>query len=141
MTRPEPTSRREFLGSVGALSAGIALPSQRWAESLATPSEFLYEPGLAYLQTGSLGPTPRSVMDRTIAAWRALERNPVFHGYGDLEHELDVVRANAATFLGCAADEMILTTCTTDGMNRVALGLALSGGDRVLTTDQEHPGG
>jgi selenocysteine lyase/cysteine desulfurase len=135
------TSRREFLGSVGAVSASIALPSHRWAESLAPPNEFLFEPGLVYLQTGSLGPTPRSVMDRTIAAWRLLERNPVLQGYGDLEHELDAVRANAAAFLGCAADELILTTCTTDGMSRVALGLALAGGDSVLTSDQEHPGG
>ena len=33
-------------------------------------------PGLVYLQTGSLGPTPRPVMERTIAAWKQLELNP-----------------------------------------------------------------
>jgi selenocysteine lyase/cysteine desulfurase len=139
------TSRRAFLGSLGTLSATAALPPRLWSglpsRGLAAPDEFLFDAGLVYLQTGSLGPTPRSVMDRTIAAWRELERNPVLRGYGDLEHELDVVREKSAVFLGCSTDETVLTTCTTDGMNRVALGLDLARGDRVLTTDQEHPGG
>ena len=144
--------RRDFLASLSSMSVLAALPQRLPATTfdgplapvprgLAAPDDFLFEPGLVYLQTGSLGPTPRPVMDRTVAAWRELERNPVFHGYGDLEHALDTVRENAAAFLGATADETVLTTCTTDGMNRVALGLGLSAGDRVLTTDQEHPGG
>lgn len=157
MTPPEHGSRRDFLGAVGAMSAAVAISPRPWARSLdsitqpsppasaprglAASDDFQFDPGLVYLQTGSLGPTPRPVMDRTIAAWRELERNPVVHGYGDLEHALDTVRGQAAAFLGCTGDEMVLTTCTTDGMNRTALGLGLSAGDRVLTTDQEHPGG
>jgi len=101
----------------------------------------MFDDGLVYLQTGSLGPTPRPVMQKTIDAWQLLERNPVVHGYGDLEKELDVVREKAAHLVGCATDEIVLTTSTTDGMCRVALGLNLVPGDRVLTTDQEHPGG
>jgi selenocysteine lyase/cysteine desulfurase len=54
---------------------------------------------------------------------------------------MDDVRASAARFLGCKADEIVLTRCTTDGMNQVAQGLTFAAGDRVLTTDQEHPGG
>ena len=119
-------------------SSMTAATTQR---GLAPADDFLFDPGLVYLQTGSLGPTPRPVMDRTIAAWRELERNPVARGYGDLEHALDTVRGTAATFLGCTVDEIVLTTCTTDGMNRTALGLGLVNGDRILTTDQEHPGG
>ena len=151
------TSRRDFVASLSHLSAIAALSPSLGPESLgdafssafgkgrsrglAETDDFLFDPGLVYLQTGSLGPTPRPVMDRAVAVWRELEGNPVFRGYGDLEHALDTVRENAAAFMGCTADEMVLTTCTTDGMNRVALGLGLSAGDRVLTTDQEHPGG
>jgi len=54
---------------------------------------------------------------------------------------MDDVRAKAAAFLGCKTEELVLTKCTTDGMNWAAQGLALTAGDRVLTTDQEHPGG
>lgn len=101
----------------------------------------MFAPGLVYLQTGSLGPTPWPVMDRTIAAWHELELNPVAYGYGSQEKAMDVVRAQAATFLGCAAEELVLTKCTTDGINSIAQGMTLNRGDRILTTDQEHPGG
>ena len=45
------------------------------------PGDFLLSPGLVYLQTGSIGPTPRPVMDRTIAFWRELETNPLVYTY------------------------------------------------------------
>ncbi|MEO7103181.1 MAG: aminotransferase class V-fold PLP-dependent enzyme, partial [Gemmatimonadaceae bacterium] len=57
------------------------------------------------------------------------------------EQEMEAVRAKAATFVGCRTDEMVITTSTTAGMNWTAQGLTFAPGDRVLTTDQEHPGG
>jgi selenocysteine lyase/cysteine desulfurase len=144
-------SRREFLAAAGGamaaagLSPDLGLGTPRHAadrsRGMAAAADFLFDADLAYLQTGSLGPTPRPVMDATIAAWRAMERNPVFVAYGEDEHLMDAVRADAAAFLNCATDELVLTTCTTDGMNRTAQGLGLAAGDHVLTTDQEHPGG
>jgi selenocysteine lyase/cysteine desulfurase len=80
-------------------------------------------------------------MERTIAAWKELELDPVQYGYSEHEHAMDDVRAKAATFLGCKTDELVLTNCTTEGMNWVAQGISFAAGDRVLTTDQEHPGG
>jgi selenocysteine lyase/cysteine desulfurase len=140
--------RRRFLASLGALPAARLLPTTSWARErsgaragLAPARDFLFEPGLVYLQTASLGATPRPVMDRTLEAWRELERNPTAYGYGTLEHAMDDVRAKAAAFLGCKTEELVLTNCTTEGMNWVASGLGLAAGDRVLTTDQEHPGG
>ena len=151
------STRRAFLASVGALSAaGLVSPdlvASSGGLSAATrgplsarglalgPDDFGFAPGLRYFQTGSLGPTPRPVIERTIAAWKELELDPVFYGYGPHEHAMDDVRAKAAAFLGCKTEELVLTNCTTDGMNWVAQGLTFGPGDRVLTTDQEHPGG
>ncbi|MEP6619774.1 MAG: aminotransferase class V-fold PLP-dependent enzyme [bacterium] len=149
-------SRRAFLSTLGALSAAGLAPRDLWAErsrprvitgervlrGLAGASDdFAFAPGLVYLQTGSLGPTPRPVMDRTIAAWKELELDPVDYGYGAHERAMDDVRATAAVFLGCKTNELVLTNCTTEGMNWIAQGLTWAAGDRVLTTDQEHPGG
>ena len=150
-------ARRAFLSSLGLLSAASFLPrpaSPTSAVPLAAgaragrprglasaPDDFLFAPGLVYLQTGSLGPTPRPVVERTMAAWQELELNPARYGYEEHEHAMDDVRAKAAAFLGCKTEELVLTKCTTDGMNWTAQGLALGAGDRVLTTDQEHPGG
>jgi selenocysteine lyase/cysteine desulfurase len=146
-------TRRAFVSSLGALSAAGLMPSG-WARDgstygvvrsaaglAASPDDFAFAPGLIYLQTGSLGPTPRPVMERTIAAWKELELDPVYYGYVEHEHAMDGVRAKAAAFLGCKTEELVLTNCTTEGMNWVAQGLTLAPGDRVLTTDQEHPGG
>src|SRR5206468_7765451 len=61
---------------------------------------------------------------------------------GAQEHAMDdVVRAGAARFLGAKTEEIMVTRCTTDGMNSLAQGLTFAAGDRILTTDQEHPGG
>jgi selenocysteine lyase/cysteine desulfurase len=137
--------RRAFLG---ALAAGplAAMGSPFGADGgprPATPqtSDFLFAPGLVYLQTASLGPTPKPVIDRTLAAWRELELNPTLYGYGALEQAMEDVRAGAAAFVGAAKEEIVLTGSTTEGMNWVAQGLGLRAGDHVLTTDQEHPGG
>ncbi len=142
-------SRRTFVSSIGAaLVAGrltsrdlraVAAPLKRGVAPDAR--DFLLDEGLTYLQTGSLGPSPKPVIDATMAAWRELERNPVVYGYGAHERALEDVRTKAATMLGCATDELVLTNCTTEGMNWVADGLMFAAGDHVLTTDQEHPGG
>ncbi|HEY3934387.1 MAG TPA: aminotransferase class V-fold PLP-dependent enzyme [Gemmatimonadales bacterium] len=136
------TDRRTFLSSLGAMSAARWAPASGVRRGIAhAPSDFMFEAGLVYLQTGSLGPTPRPVMDRAIAAWRELELDPVYYGYGPQENAMNAVRAQAAAFLGCTTDELVLTKCTTDGINSVAQGMTFAPGDRVLTTDQEHPGG
>jgi selenocysteine lyase/cysteine desulfurase len=155
MNEPIPRSRRAFISSLGALSAlGLAPSSGRAADDRQAsggravsrglaprPDDFMLAPGLVYLQTGSLGPTPRPVVERTVAAWKELELNPVFYGFGAHERAMEDVRAKAAALIGCKMAELLITRSTTEGMNWVAQGLDLKAGDRVLTTDQEHPGG
>lgn len=152
-----PSSRRTFVSSVGAAVVAGLLPTVPSPPQVAAvgagavvagrrglamgPNDFLLAPGLVYLNTGSLGPTPRPVMDQTMTWWRELELNPVYYGYGAHEQAMDSVRAKAAAFIGCDTGELVLTNCTTEGMNWVAQGLGLAAGDHVLTTDQEHPGG
>ena len=148
--------RRSFLASISAFSvaqaysAGLAQSAEPTTRSelrpninrgLANAADVLLAPGLAYLQTGSVGPSPKPVVDRTLAAWMELEKNPVHQGYRIQSPALEQVRDKAAAMLRCTHDEIILTHGTTDGMNAVAIGLNLEPGDRVLTTDQEHGGG
>jgi selenocysteine lyase/cysteine desulfurase len=124
---------------------GLAPAWPALASALLTPSpaEYGFAPGLAYLNTGSLGPTPRSIREVMDRAWTELETNPVrmAYGEGDVLAATDLARGQVADLLGCAADELLLTRSTTDAMNILAAGTRLSIGDRVLTTDQEHEGG
>lgn len=137
-------SRRNFVASLAAipLARGASYVDARLPRGLAREAgDFMFAPGLTYLQTASMGPVPRPVMDQVVAWWKELELNPTFYGYGPHEKAMEDVRANAARFVGCATEELVLTRSTTDGMNWVAQGLDLARGDRVVTSDQEHPGG
>ena len=140
-------SRREMLSAIGmagatAGMAGAAL-STNAQPAITETSEYMFLPGLIYLNTGSLGPTPRSILDTVIKAWTELETNPVAMSYGaGAVHALaDKTRAAVAGLIGCTADEVLLTRSTTNAMNIAALGIDLARGDRVLTTDSEHEGG
>lgn len=126
--------------TVGLLDAVTASTGQ--AEPQPT-SDYLLAPGLTYLNTASLGPTPRAVLNRTLEAWRDLESNPVYMAYGNGPSHVaaDRTRVLAADLLGCAADELLITRSTTDAMNSLAHAMRLNRGDRVLITDQEHEGG
>jgi selenocysteine lyase/cysteine desulfurase len=132
-------TRRAILAATGLAPAGSALAAGR---SAAAP-EYGFAPGLTYLNTASLGPTPRAIRDAMERAWTELETNPVgmSYGAGELLAQTDAARAQTAQLLGCGADELLITRSTTDAMNILAAGTRLSEGDRVLTTDQEHEGG
>jgi selenocysteine lyase/cysteine desulfurase len=84
---------------------------------------------------------PRRVFDATVAAMAEVESDPVRATYGPGAGELEKVRAKAGHLLGSGAEDIILTTSATAGMFLVAQGLKLASGDRILTTDHEHPGG
>lgn len=105
--------------------------------------DLLLKPGLIYFNTGSVGCTPRAVIE-AISGWMAeLEIDPVHMVWGALGNQTEDVRAKAAKFLGAQTDELVLTENTTTGMNLVAEGIAhaLKPGDEILTTNNEHPGG
>ena len=134
-------SRREmFSGIAGTLGAACLVQGNT---ALAESGEYMLEPGLIYLNTGSLGATPRSILDAVMKAWTDLELNPVANSYGaGTTHTLaDKTRGAVAGLIGCTADAVLLTRSTTNAMTIAGLGVELSRGDRVLTTDVEHEGG
>jgi len=103
--------------------------------------QFLLPGDLVYMNNGSLGPSPSYVLQQTHQAWLELEQDPVGLAFGPLLSRAEKVRGKAAAFLGCSTKEISVTRNTTEAMNTIAQGIQLQKGDRVLTTDHEHPGG
>lgn len=142
-------SRRELLAALTSGALMLSGETVAWSEgtasepSLAENSEYLFEPGLNYLNTAALGPTPRSVLEKVLKAWYELELNPVIMSYGNGKVHLatDHAREQLAALIGCSSTELLITRCATEAMNAVAFGINLERGDRVLTTDVEHEGG
>jgi L-cysteine/cystine lyase len=96
---------------------------------------------LAYLNAGTDGPLPAVAVR---AATQELERELAqgragahFARRAELASEL---RSAYARVLSCQAADVALTTCTTEGIAQTIVGLALGGGDEILTSDEEHPG-
>ena len=143
------TSRRDFLAAAAAAGAYLSIGQKILGQSTTTgraldgSSEYGFAPGLIYLNTGSAGPTPRLVLEKTVQAWTELEKNPVHNEYSvdGVLGWVEKARASAAQFLGCSSDELLITRSTSEAMNTVAQSTRLKAGDRVLMTNQEHEGG
>jgi selenocysteine lyase/cysteine desulfurase len=96
---------------------------------------------LAYLNAGTDGPLPAAAvraaeqeLQREAAEGRTLRH---FERRGELNSSL---RSAYASVLGCLAEDIALTTCTSEGLALVIGGLGLGHKDEILTSDEEHPG-
>jgi selenocysteine lyase/cysteine desulfurase len=95
----------------------------------------------AYLNAGTDGPLPAAaaqaaaeVVEREAAEGRA-------HAHFERRGELgQALRGAYASLLGCAVEDLALTTCTSEGLSLVIEGLQLGPGDEILTSVEEHPG-
>jgi selenocysteine lyase/cysteine desulfurase len=135
-------SRRTLLAVVAfGAPAGVAAAAAPFTRDGA--GEYLLDPAQVYLNTGSVSPTPRVVLDRVAETMLAIEANPVrmTYGAGPIREATDRARELAAAFIGCEVESLQITRSTTEAMNSIAGGMRLEPGDRVLTTDQEHHGG
>jgi len=107
--------------------------------------EFLLEPGLIHLNTGTFGLMPRHVRERMAWATRLFESNPVLQGYKEapdtVRGQAEAVRARVGTLLNCKADEVLLTHGTADALGQVAASIDFPAGSRVLTSGAEHDAG
>ncbi|MGH2855030.1 MAG: aminotransferase class V-fold PLP-dependent enzyme [Solirubrobacteraceae bacterium] len=104
-------------------------------------AEFPVLSGVAYLNAGTDGPLPHGAVH---AAAEELRREAQegrssrhFERRGELNRSL---RTAYASVLGCAAEDIALTTCTSEGLSLVLGGLGLAPGEEILTSDEEHPG-
>ena len=95
---------------------------------------------MTYLNTGWAGPSPVSVVE---AIARRLEyesyNGPTSVEVLDSGEAIDLeAREAVARLIGATADEVLLTSSTTDGINTVMTGLPWREGDEIVTCNLEH---
>lgn len=151
-------TRRRFLSRSSLAAATVMAaprdlfrpaPGQADAEVFAAARRhFLFPESITYCNTGTLGASPREVVDALNQGLERLERElpdwPYFQADGEPltgYQELKEARAAVGSLIGAPVDEVAITQNATMGMNFLAGGLDLHAGDEVLTTDQEHSGG
>ena len=96
------------------------------------------DPSVDFLNHGSFGATPSSVLDAQ-AGWRErMEREPVRFMAETFEPAMDDARSALASFVGADADDLAFVTNATAGCNTVLRSLDLEPGDELLTTDHAY---
>jgi selenocysteine lyase/cysteine desulfurase len=96
---------------------------------------------IAYLNAGTDGPLPaaavaaaRAELDAELAEGRTRTH---FERRFELQARL---REGYARVMGCGAEDVALTTSTSEGLAIVLGGMDLGPGDEIVTSDSEHPG-
>jgi isopenicillin-N epimerase len=106
-----------------------------WSE---VRNQFEAMPGVAYLNTGTCGRTPRPVLAAAEEWRRRLAAEPCEVLWRQLPERLWPARERLAGFVGAAPEHVTFMANVTAGVNTVASGLKLDPGRDVLATDQEY---
>ncbi len=140
------------LGSLRNLNAGIYQSitslNQKYIEDESPDGvywngikkHFLFEDGIIMMNNGTIGPMPEPVFNTLIDWFRFQVTNP-FDCYNFLPQKTEEVREKLAKFINASPEEVVITRNTTEGINFIANGLEMKGGDEVLLSSMEHPGG
>jgi isopenicillin-N epimerase len=96
--------------------------------------------GLTFLNHGSFGLTPKSVLKAQARLKAEMERDPPhFFDHHRLLPRLAEARAAAAAALGASPEDLVFADNATTGVNAVLQSLAFPPGAEVVTTDQVYP--
>jgi selenocysteine lyase/cysteine desulfurase len=113
----------------------------RFVDVLGLRAEFPVLATRAYLNAGTDGPLPNGAVEAaTVELAREAADGRTFTHFERRSKLNGRLRAAYARALGADPADVALTTCTSDGMAQVLAGLALSDGDEIVTSDEEHPG-
>jgi isopenicillin-N epimerase len=96
------------------------------------------DPEVTFLNHGSFGACPRTILDEQARLRGLMEREPVTFLYREFEGRWDAARRALAGFLGCSAADLVFVPNATAGVNTVLRSLVLEPGDELLVTDQEY---
>ena len=99
--------------------------------------QFYLDPETTFLQGGSVGPSPKPVVDKVTESIKAFDSNPL--KYQPLYHPMvREAREKLAAFIGTRPERIALVQNTTMGMSVPAQGLTWKAGGEILMSDQEY---
>ena len=96
------------------------------------------DPTIVFLNHGSFGACPLSVLALQQHLRQRIERQPLQFFGRDLEQLLDRARIDLAAFVGANADDLAFVPNATTGINTILRSLTFEPGDELLTTNQEY---
>jgi isopenicillin-N epimerase len=111
-------------------------------------TEWALDPGVLYLNHGTVGATPRRVLARQQAIRDEMERQPARFLLRECSALVGAPRAaptllrlaaaEVADFCGCEGDDLVFVDNATAGVNAVLQSLDVRAGDEILVTDHTY---
>jgi len=132
--RPRPTPARRVRSAAAA--PGLARPPGPPRSPLA--ERWGLDPDIVFLNHGSFGACPRTVLAAQQALRDEMEENPVAFLARRLEDRLAAARAAVGVFAGADPDDLVFLPNATAGIATVLGSLEIRPGDELLTTDHEY---
>lgn len=99
---------------------------------------WILDPEIRFLNHGSFGACPRPILELQQELRSELEREPVRFLARELEGRVDAARAELATFLGAAPEDLVPVANATTGVSAVLRSLAFRPGDEILVTNHGY---
>jgi len=96
------------------------------------------DPAVTFLNHGSFGACPRSVLKFQRAIQDRMEHQPMRFFVDDFEALWDEARRSLAKFVGARPNDLVLLADATAGVNTVLRSLRFKPGDELLVTDHEY---
>lgn len=100
---------------------------------------WLLEEGMAFLNHGAFGATPRSVLAEQARIRAAMERQPLRFFVDEAPGATRAAAASIARYVGAHANDVALCENTTSGVNAVLQSFPFEPGDRVLSSNHLYP--
>jgi isopenicillin-N epimerase len=111
-------------------------------------AEWVLDPGVLYLNHGTVGATPRRVLARQQSIRDEMEKQPARYLLRECSGLVGAPRtaptllrlaaAEIANFCGCDGDDLVFVDNATAGVNAVLQSLELRAGDEILVTDHTY---
>jgi isopenicillin-N epimerase len=95
-------------------------------------------PGTVFLNHGSFGACPASILKVQMELRRQMEAEPVQFLWRRYEERLEPARRAVAAFIGASSKDLVFVTNATTGVNAVLRSLKLRPGDELLTTNHDY---
>jgi isopenicillin-N epimerase len=102
-------------------------------------SQWLLDPDISFLNHGSYGAVPRTVLGEQHRLQQRMERNPNEFLALELPHALRTGADRLAAFVKGAGSDLAFIENATAGCNIVLGSVRLSAGDEILLTDHGYP--
>lgn len=96
------------------------------------------DPNVVFLNHGSFGACPHSVLETQTCLRALMEEEPVQFMLRKLPGILESARADVASFMGADAETLAFVPNTTTGVSTVLRSVALEPGDELLVTDHAY---